>query len=92
MDNELAKKHLVSFSAKERAIAKLGLAFAAFCLAWSEWLTPSVPPFTGKWAWTQVWAFEAMGPRGLIGIWLALGTLLLAFGLVQLWDSGKRVD
>lgn len=92
MDNELAKKHLVSFSAKERAIAKLGLAFAAFCLAWTEWLTPSVPPFTGKWAWTQVWAFEAMGPRGLIGIWLALGTLLLAFGLVQLWDSGKRVD
>ena len=92
MDNELAKKHLVSFSAKERAIAKLGLAFAAFCLAWTEWLTPSVPPFTGKWAWTKIWAFDLMGPHGIVGIWIALGTLMLALGLVQLWTSGKNVD
>lgn len=92
MDNELAKKQRAGFSVKERAVAKLGIAAGAFCLAWMEWLTPSVPPFTGKWAWTKIWAFEAMGPHGIVGIWMALGALLLAFGLVQLWHSGKNVD
>ena len=91
-DNELAKKQQAILSDKEKAVFKLGLAAISFCLAWSEWLTPSVPPFMGKWAWTQKWAFEAMGPRGIIGIWMVLGTLMLALGLVQLWGSGKNTD
>lgn len=91
-DNELAKKRRAILSVKERAVFKLGLAAISFCLAWAEWLTPSVPPFMGKWAWTQTLAFEVMGPRGLVGIWMALGMLLLMLGLVQLWTSGTKAD
>jgi hypothetical protein len=91
-DNELTRKQRAILSVKEKAVFKLAMAAFAFCLAWAEWLTPSVPPFMGKWAWTQKWAFEVMGPRGLVGIWMALGTLMLALGLVQLWDSGKGTD
>ncbi|MBA3593756.1 MAG: hypothetical protein H0W47_08130 [Polaromonas sp.] len=90
MDNELAKKQGAILSVKEKAVAKMGIAAVAFCLAWAEWLTPSVPPFVGKWAWTKIWAFEVMGPRGIVGIWMALGTLMLALGLMQLWNSEKR--
>ena len=90
MDNELARNQRFYLSAKESAITKLAIAAVAFCMAWLEWLTPSVPPFTGRWAWTKIWAFEVMGPRGIIGIWMALGTLLLVLGLVQLWTSGKK--
>ena len=91
-ENELAKKQRAILSVKERAVFKLGLAAISLCLAWTEWLTPSVPPFTGKWAWTKIWAFDLMGPHGIVGIWIALGTLMLALGLVQLWTSGKNVD
>lgn len=90
MENELAKKQRFTLSAKDSATTKLVIAAVAFFLAWLEWFTPSVPPFTGRWAWTKIWAFEVMGPRGIIGIWMALGTLLLALGLVQLWNSGKN--
>jgi hypothetical protein len=92
MDNELAKKQRFYLSPKESATTKLVIAAVAFCMAWLEWLTPSIAPFTGRWAWTKIWAFEVMGPRGIIGLWMALGTLLLALGLMQLWDSRKRVD
>lgn len=54
-----------AFTPKEKALAWLGLAACAVMGAVVEALQPSLPPFTGRWAWLHAWVHGALGVRGL---------------------------
>lgn len=54
----------------------VGLAFLALCGAALEWLTRSVPPFKGRWAWFVEVVFALTGPTGLIFLWVLLAIVL----------------
>ena len=73
-----------SFTAKERAHLSSGLGFCMFTLGFMEWTSPQAPPFTGKWAWLFSWTYSNFGPHGAVGLYLALGTLLIRMGIVSL--------
>ncbi len=60
-----------------------GLSGVLAVLAFIEWQSPSLPPYTGRWSWLHRAAFEVFGERGLFAWWLLLGVLMLVVGLVQ---------
>ena len=90
MDNELAKKQSAVFSVKDRVIAQLGVAALLFTVAWMEWRTPSVPPFTGKLAWPKAWAFNTFGPHGIAWRGIAFGLMMLLLVFVTLSHRDRK--
>jgi hypothetical protein len=54
----------------------LGLALLAVGGAIREWVTPSAPPFEGRWAWLVETVLALAGSTGLVLLWV-----LLAVGL-----------
>ena len=49
-----------------------GLVIFAIAGAINEWVTPSSPPFKGRWAWVIEGVYSLAGPTGLIGLWLVM--------------------
>lgn len=59
----------------------LGLACAFYALAVSEWLNPSLPPFTGRGSFLYAMLYYSFGPKAVAVFWALFGTGLglLAF-------------
>ncbi|HMN13411.1 MAG TPA: hypothetical protein PKD55_13905 [Bellilinea sp.] len=52
-----------------------------YALAFSEYL--SVPrAHSGRWAWLLNWAIDTLGEYGVVYLWAALGTFLIAKALM----------
>ncbi|RQO53501.1 hypothetical protein DBR47_24090 [Paucibacter sp. KBW04] len=74
-----------TLTANERAAALVSLGGMALLMAWLDWTQPKSPPFTGKWAWLQSWAFESMGPHGPAFLHLLLGGAFLLGAALTWW-------
>lgn len=74
-----------SFTATERATALAAMGAMALLMAWLNWVQPKTPPFTGKWAWLQSWAFETLGTHGPALLHLLVAVLLLLLGALSWW-------
>jgi len=59
----------------------LGLAFAA--LAFGEWQSPTMPPFSGKWARLDQFLFQAFGPSARFWTDAAIAAVSILYGLFQ---------
>ena len=60
----------------------LGAMFAL--LAFAEWQTPSLPPFSGRWSWVNALAYKSLGGQGLLTLYLAIAVATIGFGLALL--------
>jgi hypothetical protein len=56
-------------------IGFLGLAFACFCLAVNEYITPSAPPFTGKGSTLMALVYNTFGMYGTLFLWIGIGVV-----------------
>lgn len=68
----------------------LGLALVGFFLALNEFLTPSVPPFTGKGSTMKALAYQALGDRGPAFIWVGMGAVFIVAAYVSYRSSPRR--
>ena len=68
----------------------LSLALVSFFIAINEFLTPSVPPFTGKGSMMNTLAYQVLGERGPAFIWVGLGAVLVVAAYVSYRSGAKR--
>lgn len=69
-----------SFTPRDRAVALLAFGGLSLLMAWLKWHQPKAPPFTGRWAWVESWAWQALGPQGLTYLYLLLGAGMVIAG------------
>jgi hypothetical protein len=73
---------------KWRLFAGFSLAFAL--MATVEWLSPSQPPFSGRWSFLKVAAYTQLGIHGIALVW-AGGSVVLLVLAFSAWHSSQRM-
>ncbi|WP_144408260.1 hypothetical protein [Sulfuricella sp. T08] len=76
-----------SQSAKYQGAA--GVAAIAAVSAISQWLSPNLPPFTGRWSWLNIAAYEAFGTYGMAFV-TTVASLAFAISAWSLWKQVRR--
>lgn len=76
-------------SPKEAALGCWGMAICVVFLAWTEWVNPTVPPYTGRSAWFYSLSAELLGAKGPSIVWWSFAALLFAGGALG-WLGSKR--
>ena len=74
--NGLSKRILFGFST----------GIAIYALAANEYFAPT-NTHSGRWAWLFNWATEIFGTNGSMYLYIAIGTLLIAFTLMDNKDN-----
>ena len=74
------------FSNKEMAAGWWGFGACFFVLGLQEWFDPSQVPFSGRWSWVKAMAFNAIGHRGPAILYMSLGAIMVAAGLLK-WSA-----
>lgn len=69
-----------------------GLALVFVVLGVVQWVEPRHPPFTGRHAWLESWAYAIFGPHGTAYLYLGLGVVIALWGFASIIgsSSGKR--
>ena len=85
---QLSKGFIPGSSAKWPVF--LCLALLGYFLALSEFLAPSVPPFTGRSSMLKTLAYQALGVRGLAFIGVGLSAAFVVAAYMSYRSSQRR--
>jgi hypothetical protein len=77
------------FTPTEKANAWAGVGALLLIMGGTRWLTPDVPPFTGKWSALHSSLYEAFGPRGIPLAMFLAGALFIA-AAISTWLRERR--
>jgi hypothetical protein len=66
----------------------IGLGLVSITLAFAEWQSPSQRPYSGRWAWFNEAIYQAFGPHGLAGFFVAAGIVAIGYGLIR-WQRTR---
>jgi hypothetical protein len=86
--DQLSKGFVPGSSAKWPVL--LCFALLGFFLALSEFLAPSVPPFTGRSSMLKALAYQVLGERGLAFVGGGLGAAFVVAAYVSYRSSPRR--
>lgn len=50
-------------------------------LAFTEWRTPSHPPFSGRWSWVNASIYQIFGEKGMVAAYSAVACCAIFYGL-----------
>lgn len=56
-------------------------------LAFTEWQTPSHPPFSGRWSGIKTIVLQVLGAEGLVISYAAMALFTISYGLVLMWKN-----
>lgn len=71
------------FTSKEKVSLWWGIGACFLVLGVMDWLTPPVPPFSGRWSWITSWAYNAVGVHGPAALHVAVAALLAVAGCIH---------
>ena len=71
-----------------------GFSVLSAALGFSDWLSPSHPPFTGRWSSAHAALYDSFGPKGAAYFFaaLAIGLAVVAVALWRWAASSRRGD
>jgi hypothetical protein len=79
------------FTPAEKANAWAGIGVLLLIMGGMKWITPDVPPFTGKWSWLYGPLYDAFGPRGTAVAMFSAGALFIV-AAISTWLKEKRTN
>ena len=55
----------------------LVMGLVGYCLAWLQYVSPQLPPFTGRWSWVYSLVHQNLGSYGMVLLWVIVGNICL---------------
>lgn len=68
----------------------LGVGSMGGLLAFMEWNAPSLPPFSGRWAFAKAAFFDAIGGNGILSAYIAITVAFFCAACIAYWGEKRR--
>jgi len=68
---------------KQGRIFMIGVGMAAYAMAYNEWISPSHPPFSGKFSSMYFFLYQKFGPQAISVWWIGVGTVFIFLGFLK---------
>lgn len=75
------------FSNREKAGVYLGFSAMFATLIFSEWRSPKIPPFSGRYSWLFSSLYQLNNSFGILSIYILFATVLLVLGTFKWFEK-----